>query len=59
MMTGKPRSRAAMIFASVAAPPLALQTSTSIAWRSIWPCSSATENGPRPTITSQERNGRG
>ena len=31
MMTGIPASRAAISFASVAAPPLALQTSTSIA----------------------------
>src|SRR6516165_6275981 len=52
MMTGRPSSRAARIFASVAAPPLALQTSTSIAWRlSRWR-SSASAKGPRPTITS-------
>src|SRR5262249_34589259 len=52
MITGMPRSRAAMIFASVAAPPLALQTSTSILWRSMWLRSSANENGPRAAITS-------
>ena len=52
MMTGSPSSRAAISLASVAAPPLALHTSTSIAWRrSIWR-SPARLNGPRPSTTS-------
>src|SRR5579859_4286041 len=52
MITGRLNSRAATSFASVAAPPLALQISTSIAficskWRS-----SVRANGPRPSTTS-------
>ena len=57
MITGRLSSRAATSFASVAAPPLALHTSTSIAWRcSSWR-SSPSANGPRPSTTSWKRSG--
>ena len=59
MMTGRLSSRAAISFASVALPPLALQTITSIACICKRCRSAARLNGPRPSTTSWKRNGNG
>ena len=51
MITGISRSRAAVSYASVAAPPLFLVTSADTAYRAISAVSSSRVNGPRSSTT--------